>query len=142
LAVGGFEYINITSDTTIFSFGFDFAEHMTIPSEEGSLCSTSSGCVDSVFTVSLLLGSSPGSSFSFNAPNDVASFVGVLSTEIFNRVEIRESGPQGGTENDYFGQFYTGSNQNFIPEPGTSFLLASGLVGLIGAKWKEFMVAG
>jgi hypothetical protein len=144
LAVDGFEDINITSDTTIFSFGFDFAEHMAIPSEEGSLCGVgfSSGCVDSVFMVSLLLGSSPVSSFSFNAPNDVASFVGASSTEAFNRVEIRESRTQGGVENDYFGQFYTGSNQNSIPEPSAMFMFGSGLIGLIGAKWKKFMVAG
>lgn len=128
LAVGGFEDLNIVSDTPIFSFGFDFAEHMTTRSEEGSLCGVALGCVDSNFTVSLLLGSSPVGSFSFNAPNDVASFTGVSSTAAFNRVEIRESRTQGGIENDYFGQFYSGGQS--VPEPASLTLMVIGLISL------------
>lgn len=115
LAVGGFEDLNIVLDTPTCSFGFDFAEHLTIPSEEGSLCGGGAGCVDSVFTVSLFLDGTLVDSFWFNAPNDVASFVGVWSAAAFNRVEIRESRAQGGVENDYYGQFYVGDS--CMPEP-------------------------
>jgi hypothetical protein len=110
LSVGGFEDLNIALDNLTFSFGFDFAEHMTVPSEEGGLCGVGF-CLDSVFTVSLFRGIAPIGSFEFNAPNDVASFVGVRSAAAFDRVEIREARAPGGGENDYFGQFYTGPNQ-------------------------------
>lgn len=119
LAVGGFEDLNIVLDTPTRSFGFDFAEHMTTLSEEGVLCGGAAGCVDSIFTVSLFLDGTPVDSFLFNAPNDVASFVGVSSGSAFNRVEIRESRTQGGVENDYYGQFYVGNECECVtPPPG------------------------
>jgi len=119
LAVSGFEDVNIVFDGPTNSFGFDFAEHMTIPSEEGSLCGGAAGCTDSIFTVSLFLDGTPVDSFSFNAPNDVASFVGVSSAAAFNRAEIRESRTQGGMENDYYGQFYVGDGCECVtPPPG------------------------
>ena len=134
LAVGGWEDLNITLDAPTFAFGFDFAEHMTISSENpGEFCSAVvSICVDSVFIVSLLSGGSPVGSFSFNAPNDVASFVGVSSTAAFDRVEIRESRTQGEMENDYFGQFYTGpAHGAFTLNPDGSFTYtpAAGFTG-------------
>ena len=119
LAVSGFEDVNIVFDTPINSFGFDFAEHITIPSEEGSSCGGAAGCVDSIFTVSLFLDGILVDSFSFNAPNDVASFIGVSSATAFDRVEIRESRTNGGMENDYYGQFYVGNECDCVtPPPG------------------------
>lgn len=115
LAVGGFEDLNIILDNPTCSFGFDFAEHMTTLSEEGVLCGGAAGCTDSIFTVSLFLDGTLVDSFLFNAPNDVASFVGVSSVTAFNRVEIRESRTQGAVENDYYGQFYIGDR--CMPEP-------------------------
>jgi hypothetical protein len=117
LAVSGFEDLNIVLDTPTTSFGFDFAEHMTTPSEEGVLCGGAAGCLDSVFTVSLFVDDVPVDSFLFNAQNDVASFVGVSSATAFNRVEIRESRTQGGAENDYYGQFYVGNGCECVTPP-------------------------
>ena len=66
-------------------------------------------------------------SLAFNAPNDTAAFAGVWSDAAFDRVEIRET--TGAIENEFFGQFYTGTTP--IPEPATLTLFGTGLA-LIG----------
>ncbi len=93
-----------------YAFGFDFVEPSNVPN-----------FVDSIFKVTLYnsVNTSVGS-FTFNAPNDVAYFVGVWSDEAFNRVEIRET--TGSNENEYYGHFYTGD----IKAPTTFTVCPSG----------------
>ncbi len=81
-----------------------------------------------VFAVTLKSAGSPVGAFPFQRPNDQATFVGVWSTLSFDRIEIRET--TGGLENEFFGQFYTGTTP--IPEPSTLTLLALGTLGLLG----------
>jgi hypothetical protein len=67
--------------------------------------------------------------FTFNAPDETGSFVGVWSDTAFDRLEIRETA--GAIEDDYFGEFYSGSVAMPVPEPETYAMLLAGL-GLVG----------
>lgn len=84
---------------------------------------------DSPFIVTLKLGTTPIGSFSFNAPDNVTSFVGVWSDTAFDRMEIREMTPV--VDDEYFGKFYTGGVAMQVPEPETWARLLAGL-GLVG----------
>ncbi len=117
--------INLTS--SVFSFGFEFVEpefdpHVTAP------------FVDSTFGVTLMNGTTIVDSFTFNAPNDQAYFVGVWTDVGFDNVEIREI--SGGIENEFFGQFYTGNAPAPapVPEPATMLLFSTGLAGIVGNR--------
>lgn len=92
--------------------------------------------VDSVFTVELLLNTTLVGSFSFNSPNDTAAFNGVWSDSAFNKVEIQET--TGGIENEFFGQFYIGTDQMTIQtvlEPLT--ILGAGTAIAFGTGFKR-----
>lgn len=104
-----------------YSFGFDFAE--------STWDHHAKSFVDSAFVVTLLDEFEVVDSFTFNAPNDVAAFVGVWSDTPFNSVRIRELTADFG--NEYFGQFYTGVTP--VPEPGTSLSRALLLLLPFGA---------
>ncbi|NQU20937.1 MAG: PEP-CTERM sorting domain-containing protein [Candidatus Nealsonbacteria bacterium] len=118
------ENINADLASPVLALGFDFVEPEFDPHINAPF-------VDSTFTVSLLLEAEVLDSFTFNAPNDTAAFVGVTSSAPFDRVEIRET--VGGIENEWFGQFYTAP----VPEPSTLFLLAMGVVGLLAYGWRR-----
>ena len=80
------EDLDVQLAQKVSAIGFDFVEGTT------SGCGT--GCTDSTFEVTLLNGGSAGTpvgSFTFNAPDDVAAFVGVTSTSAFDYVTIRET---------------------------------------------------
>jgi hypothetical protein len=117
LAVNNLEKIQVDMASYVSSFGFDFVEPENDPWVNAPF-------VDSTFAVSLFDGALLIDSFSFNAPNDVAAFVGLSSDMLFNRVTIVET--TGGIENEFFGQFYTAK----IPEPGTLVLFGLGLACL------------
>ena len=96
-----FEDLDVSINSPVFAYGFDFHEPEFDPNIFGSF-------VDSTFRVELFLGVSSLGSFTFNAPNDTASFVGVWSDSLFDRIEIREI--IGEVENEFFGQPYIGVN--------------------------------
>ena len=127
LVMSGTESFNVDAADPVFSFGFDFAE-MTDPVLNNV---SAEEVVDSTFLVRLKREGSPVGEFTFNRPDDQASFVGVASTETFDRVEVREI--IGGIDNEFFGQFYTGTSP--IPEPST--LIVWSLLGMTatGAGW-------
>lgn len=108
IAISDTENLDVTVNTGFsYSFGFDFVEPTT---------GTVNGpFVDSIFTVTLLNGAASVGSFTFNAQNDQAAFVGVWSDTLFNKVQIRET--VGGIGNEFFGEFYKGVAP--VPEPGT-----------------------
>ncbi len=83
-----------------YAFGFDFVEPEFDPNIFAPF-------VDSTFTVRLLSGDAEVGLFTFNAPNDVASFIGAWTLVPFDRVEVREFG--GSTDNEFFGQMYIGT---------------------------------
>jgi hypothetical protein len=100
LGLSGKESLDVDIDTgPVFSFGFDFVEPEFDPNVSGTF-------VESTFTVTLKNDLIPVGTFTFDRPNDVAAFVGVLSDIAFNRVEIRET--VGDIGNEFFGQFYIG----------------------------------
>lgn len=113
LGNGGVEDFNIAVNTgPVYSFGFDFVEPRFDPNLNGTF-------IDSTFSVTLLNGITTVGSFNFARPNDSAQFVGVWmeSGPSFNRVQIREI--VGGSENEFFGQFYTGVSPTAVPEPSS-----------------------
>jgi hypothetical protein len=128
-AISGLENLNadINLSGEVHAFGFEFVEPHYDPYLYSltSNSSTPGYFTDSTFTVTLLSGAASVHSFTFNAPNDQAAFVGVwTSADLgFDRVEIRES--VGGIYNEFFGDFYVGTQP--VPLPGAVLL---GMLGL------------
>ena len=109
------ESIDAVFAAPVFSAGFDFVEVENDPNLNGSF-------VDSTFEVTLRNGATSVGSFTFNAPNDTAAFVGVWSETAFDRLEIRET--VGTDDNEFYGRFFTGATA--LPEPSTLAVLALG----------------
>jgi hypothetical protein len=118
MKVNGLESFDVDIDTPVNSFGFDFVEPEFAPFIGGIF-------IDSTFEITLLHGGSIIDSFEFTRPNDVATFVGVRSDSLFDKVEIREI--IGTAENEFFGSFYTGTSPS-VSEPG--LILGYGILGL------------
>lgn len=117
LAMNSFENLDVSFAAPVLAFGFDFVEPQLDPNVNGTF-------IDSTFTVTLLQSGTAVGSFTFNAPNDVAAFVGATSTVAFNSVQIRET--VGGVENEFFGQFYSAATLP-VPEPAGWALWLAGL---------------
>ena len=121
IAISGFEHLDVSVNlaSPAFSFGFDFVEPELDPNVNAAFA-------ESTFTVTLLSGGMFVDSFLFSRPNDSAEFVGVWSTAAFDGIEIRET--TGGIENEFFGEFYAGTQR--VPEPASILLLVLGSVGI------------
>jgi len=127
IALSGTEDLDVDFTGAVFSAGFDFVEPNVGSGGEG--CNTT--CFDTTFDVALKLGASLIDSFSFNATDDVLSFIGVWSDSAFDRLEIRDS--TGTTDNEYFGEFYTGTRSlSEVPVPAAAWLFGTALIGLVG----------
>ncbi|MDH3669561.1 MAG: hypothetical protein OES46_00145 [Gammaproteobacteria bacterium] len=114
IAINQRENIDVAFASPVFSMGFDFAEpDVTMPVPYGNQGRPFG--VDSTFMVTLIDGATPVDTFTFNAPDDVISFVGVWSDTAFDRAEIREI--EGGIDDEYFGEFYTGTIPLSVFEP-------------------------
>ena len=132
LAISGFEEFDVTVDSgLVHSFGFDFVEPETDPNVNATF-------EDSTFSVTLKNGAATVGSFSFTRPNDSAEFVGVWTDtgEAFDRVLVRET--IGNNENEFFGQFYTGTAAP-VPEPCT-LALAALVVPVMRRRMKRRLV--
>jgi hypothetical protein len=125
IAISANEDLNVDLASPAFSFGFEFHE----PSIGGSATDACfvAVCTDSTFRVTALSLGVPVGSFDFNAPDDVAAFVGFASTVAFDRVEILDV--TATIDDEYFGQFYTGGQA--IPEPATWLTLGVALAALV-----------
>jgi hypothetical protein len=128
IAINGVENLDVAFNAPVYSAGFDFAEPAGSTSSPWAI-DVGGLYMDSTFTVTLKNNTTTVGAFIFNAPDEVASFVGVWSDVAFNRMEIRET--TGDTEDEYFGQFYTGGVAMPVPEPETYALMLAGL-GLVG----------
>ena len=125
IAINGAENLDVGFASPVYSAGFEFTE----PLWDANSPYVGTTPNDSPFIVTLKLGTTLISSFGFNAPDNVASFVGVWSDTAFDRIEIREVTPA--VDDEYFGEFYTGSVAMPVPEPETYALILAGL-GLVG----------
>ena len=131
LAINDVESFNVDSATPLFAFGFDFHEIENDPNLFGPFLPNTFGpFFESEFQVTLLDGGSFVDSFTYTRPNDSLEFVGVWSTEPFNRIELREA--VGGLEDELFGNFLTGVTAAGVPEASVfvfwSLMSAAGLV--------------
>jgi len=118
--------LDISFASPVFSAGFDFSESGLDGFVQNG-CYVS--CVDSTFEVTLRNGAASIGSFLFNAPNDVAAFVGVWSAASFTKLEVREL--VGSDDNEYYGRVYTGARPALdVPEASTLALFVFGLVGV------------
>ncbi len=108
-----------------FSLGFDFHE----PTDPGGfpVNGCHAPCFDSTFSVTLLLGGVdiPGSTFLYNAPDDVLAFVGVWTDFAFDGFRIIDE--TATIDDEFWGEFYTGITPA-VAEPGSVLLLGSGLL--------------
>ena len=127
ITLDGIESVDLALAGPVHALGFDFVEPQNDPLVNAPF-------VDSTFTVSMFKGAAPAGSFSFNVANDSAAFVGVWSTLAFDRVQIRET--TGGIENEFYGQFYTGTLAP-VPEPTTLLLWMAGLTGLAARRRRQ-----
>ncbi len=128
LAINGVENVDVSSSVPVFSLGFDFHEpSISTPPGPQFPDTCNAPCVDSTFQITLFNGAIPVGSHLFNAPDDVLAFVGVWSSDAFNRVEIREL--NNTIDNEFFGNFSAGT-QALVPEPTTLLLLGVGLAAL------------
>ena len=99
IAISGSENLNVQSSTALVAIGFEFVEPTA-----GRVPCTGCPCSDSAFTVTLLLDDQVVDAFEFDAANDQLAFVGITSTESFDRIEVREVVEQ--CDDEYFGQFF------------------------------------
>lgn len=121
IAMDGAENLNVDLASPVFALGFDFIEPAFPP------CIIN--CSDSTFSVTLKNGTTTVDSFMFNAPDDVLAFVGVWADTSFNRVEIRDINATN--DDEFFGEFYTGTTPASVPEPSALLLLGSGMAGIV-----------
>jgi hypothetical protein len=134
LAINGVENVDITSSSALYSFGFDFHEpsNTTPPGPQfPDTCNTPT-CTDSTFQITLFNGAIAVGTHTFNVTDDILAFIGVSSTDAFNRVEIREL--NNTIDNEFFGNFVTGGRVRRAPEPATLALLAMGFAALAARK--------
>jgi hypothetical protein len=120
IALSGVEDLNVQFSSSVFAFGFEMVEPENDPNVFAPF-------VDSLFTVSLFSANTNVGSFTVSPPNDAAVFVGVWSDIAFDRIEIRET--VGASENEFFGQLYSGSVP--LPEPGATLLLLASVGGFL-----------
>lgn len=121
IAIDGPENLNVDLASPVLALGFDFVEP--------TFTQCYIYCSDSTFSVTLKNGTTTVDSFMFNAPDNVLAFIGVWTDTPFNRVEIRDT--TATIDDEFFGQFYTGTSTVHVPEPSVLLLLGSGMVGIV-----------
>jgi hypothetical protein len=129
LAVNGIEHLNVDTLKPVSSFGFDFVESQFERIPGYDVLAVNAPFFESTFQVTLVNSGTVIDSFEFSKPNDITTFVGVKSDQLFNRVEILET--VGAADNEFYGTFYT-SQAEPVPEPLTILGSATALgVGVL-----------
>jgi hypothetical protein len=128
LALSDREHLVATMPGDVYSMGFEFVEPGS-PTGLPNGCNTNP-CVDSTFTVTLRNNGSFVHSFTFNALNDQAWFIGVWTDMAFDSMDINET--TGGIDNEYFNRFYAGTQP--VPEPASLLLFGTGAALLARAR--------
>jgi hypothetical protein len=116
IALSDVENLDIVSDHPIKAMGFDFVK----PGHDDDYSPGDPSVAH--FQVTVKLGNVQLHSFEFSAPSpqipsDTASFVGIVSDQEFDRLEVRDLvAAPAGIDDEYFGQVYT-STSSAIPLP-------------------------
>ena len=110
--------------------GFDIIEPSFIGLRNGGCGTGISACTDSAFSVTLPTSASVvAGSFSSNAPDDVAAFVGGTWATPFSQAQVRKV--ICGMESEIIGHVHTGNAPVMaVPEPGSNALRLGGLAGV------------
>ena len=95
------EHLTVNAAVPVYSLGFEFIEPKNTAQPWGGTPA------NSTYKVMLFHGPTAVGEFLFNAPDDVVAFVGVHSSQTFDRVVIFDT--TGNPDDEYFGQFYTGN---------------------------------
>jgi hypothetical protein len=101
----GFENLQVETQTPVYALGFDFVEpDQTMPPFGGTP-------VPSTYQITLFNGPDQVGQLNFTVPHpDVAAFVGIQSNTAFDRVWIIDvTDSPFIDDNEYFGEFYTGT---------------------------------
>jgi hypothetical protein len=125
IAISGVESFQVGLAAPVYSLGFDFHEPTKHTNNYPDDCFAT--CFDSTFEVTLLSGgvAIPGASFTYNATDDVLAFVGVWTDFAFDGARIIDV--TNTIDDEYWGEFYTGTRSAATPEPGTLLVLVSAL---------------
>ncbi|NUM37226.1 MAG: hypothetical protein HUU50_21995 [Candidatus Brocadiae bacterium] len=115
IAISGLESMKLDLPVYAYALGFHFYDNV------GD---------QSTFTLTLFNNTTNIGSFTFNTPDNVASFVGVSSDVAFNKVQIVET--IGDSTNDYYGLFYLSTTA--IPEPSTIVFFMVSFVAMLFFK--------
>lgn len=123
MGINGVEQFDVSFNQATYSFGFDFVEPERDPNVNAPF-------VDSTFELSFYSAGALVGTHTFNAPNDVAAFVGVSSSSPFDKVEVRET--TGNIENEFFGTFYSGQRRfSSVPDGGNGLIMLGGACGIL-----------
>jgi len=113
----GYENLLVEMAAPVYALGFDLYEpDATMPPWGGSP-------QDSTYQVTLYSAGVQVAQFTFNAPDDVAAFVGVWSATAFDSATIIDiTGGVFVDDDEYFGEFYTGDT----PRPNPCYANCDG----------------
>lgn len=156
LAFTNYEVFDMDIAAGAYAVGFAIHQpgYMRADGGPSNLGCNTTPCVDSQFTIEIFFGSTSLGQFSYAPPVDAdvaaggpVGFFGVHSSQLFNRVAVREIHGTGGgadglqhIDNEYFAHFHTGSQALVpgagppaLPEPASSALVLAALGALAAA---------
>lgn len=108
VAISDVENLNVDFDGLVTAAGFDLVEPTS-----GMCCPPHFPFTETEFEITLKRDTTVIGQLQYSPPNDQAAFIGVISAEPFNRMEIRDLSL--GADDEYFGHFYASDSVHVAP---------------------------